>query len=122
MKLGAYTACLHDKPVAEALQTLRDLGLDSAEINSGGFLPPVHLPVDDIRASQDARDEYLGLFSSAGVTLTALNCNGNPLEPNPAVGPLHAKDVREAVGLGGLLGVRGVVTVSGVRGCDPGGG
>ena len=32
MKLGAYTACLHDKPVAEALRILRDLGLDSAEI------------------------------------------------------------------------------------------
>jgi hypothetical protein len=34
MKLGAYTACLHDQPVAEALQTLRGLGLESAEINS----------------------------------------------------------------------------------------
>jgi sugar phosphate isomerase/epimerase len=121
MKLGAYTACLHDKPVAEALQTLRGLGLDSAEINSGGFLPPVHLPVDDIRASQDARDEYLGLFSSAGMTLTALNCNGNPLDPNPAVGPLHAQDVRDAIELGALLEVKRVVTMSGLPGSDPGG-
>jgi len=56
MKLGAYTACLHDKPVAEALQTLRDLGLDSAEINSGGFLPAPHLPIEQVRASQDARE------------------------------------------------------------------
>ena len=46
MKLGAYTACLHDKPLAEALHTLRDLGLDSAEINSGGFLPAPHLPIE----------------------------------------------------------------------------
>ena len=38
MKLGAYTACLHDKPLEEALEILRDLGLNSAEINSGGFL------------------------------------------------------------------------------------
>src|SRR5512132_2924750 len=120
MKLGAYTACLHDKPVAEALQTLRELGLDSAEINSGGFLPPVHLPVDDIRASQGAREKYLGLFSSAGVTLTALNCNGNPLDPNPAVGPLHAKDVRDSIELAALLGVRRVVTMSGLPGSDPG--
>ncbi|HEV3012520.1 MAG TPA: sugar phosphate isomerase/epimerase, partial [Actinomycetota bacterium] len=82
MKLGAYTACLHDQPLPAALQTLAGLGLASAEINSGGFLPPVHLPVDDIRASQGARDEYLGLFSAAGLTLTALNCNGNPLDPN----------------------------------------
>ena len=41
---------------------MADPGLDSAEINSGGFLPPVHLPIDDIRASQKARDDYLGPF------------------------------------------------------------
>ena len=91
MKLGAYTACLHDKPLEEALAVLRELGLDSAEINSGGFLPAVHLPIDDIRASQDARDEYLGLFDAYGITLTALNCNGNPLHPDPEVGDKHAR-------------------------------
>jgi sugar phosphate isomerase/epimerase len=121
MKLGAYTACLHDKPVAEAIQTLRELGLDSAEINSGGFLPPVHLPIEQLRASKDTREEYLGLFASAGVTLTALNCNGNPLDPNPEVGPRHAQDVRDAIELGALLGVRRVVTMSGLPAAEPGG-
>ncbi|HEV3463460.1 MAG TPA: sugar phosphate isomerase/epimerase, partial [Actinomycetota bacterium] len=120
MKLGAYTACLHDQPVADAIQTLAGLGLDSAEINSGGFLPPVHLPVHDIRSSQDAREEYLGLFGAAGLTLTALNCNGNPLDPNPAVGPLHAQDVRDSNELAALLGVKRVVTMSGLPGSDPG--
>jgi sugar phosphate isomerase/epimerase len=33
----------------------------SAEINSGGFLPAPHLPIEPLRASQDAREEYLGL-------------------------------------------------------------
>ena len=121
MKLGAYTACLHDKPVAEAIQTLRELGLDSAEINSGGFLPPVHLPIEQLRAGKDAREEYLGLFASAGVTLTALNCNGNPLDPNPEVGPRHAQDVRDAIELGALLGVGRVVTMSGLPAAEPGG-
>jgi sugar phosphate isomerase/epimerase len=121
MKLGAYTACLHDKPVAEALQVLRDLGLDSAEINSGGFLPAVHLPIEEVRASRDAREEYLGLFDAAGVTLTALNCNGNPLDPNPEVGPRHAQDVRDAIELAALLGVRRVVTMSGLPAAEAGG-
>jgi len=121
MKLGAYTACLHDKPVAEALQILRGLGLDSAEINSGGFLPAPHLPIERVRASQDARDEYLGLFTSAHVTLTALNCNGNPLDPNPEVGPKHAQDVRDAIELAALLGVKRVVTMSGLPASDPAG-
>jgi sugar phosphate isomerase/epimerase len=121
MKLGAYTACLHDQPLTTALQTLRELGLDSAEINSGGFLPPVHLPIDDLRSSQDARDDYLGQFADAGITLTALNCNGNPLDPNPEVGPRHAQDVRDAIELGALLGVKRVVTMSGLPADEPGG-
>jgi sugar phosphate isomerase/epimerase len=121
MKLGAYTACLHDRPVAEALQTLRDLGLDSAEINSGGFLPAPHLPIEQLRASKDARDEYLELFTSTGVTLTALNCNGNPLHPDPEVGDKHGNDVREAISLAALLGVKRVVTMSGLPASDPGG-
>jgi sugar phosphate isomerase/epimerase len=120
MKLGAYTACLHDKPVAEALQILRDLGLDSAEINSGGFLSAPHLPIADIRASQDARDEYLGLFTATGVTLTALNCNGNPLHPDPQVRNKHGNDVRDAIELAALLGVKRVVTMSGLPGTDAG--
>ena len=119
MKLGAYTACLHDKPLAEALQILRDLGLDSAEINSGGFLPAPHLPIEEVRTSQDAREEYLGLFTSAGITLTALNCNGNPLHPDPEVRDKHGNDVREAVALAALLGVKRVVSMSGTPAADP---
>ena len=60
MKLGVYTACLHDKSLPEALQVIRDLGLESAEINSGGFLDAPHLPIENIRTSKDAREEYLG--------------------------------------------------------------
>jgi sugar phosphate isomerase/epimerase len=119
MKLGAYTACLHDKPVEEALQILRDLGLDSAEINSGGFLPAVHLPVDAVRSSETARDEYLGLFTASGVALTALNCNGNPLHPDPEVREKHADDLRESIEIAALLGVKRIVTMSGLPGTNP---
>ena len=99
MKLGAYTACLHDRPLPEALRILRELGLRGAEINSGGFLPAPHLPAADIRSSADARQEYLGLFADAGVELTALNCNGNPLHPDPDVRDKHATDLRDAIEL-----------------------
>jgi sugar phosphate isomerase/epimerase len=120
MKLGAYTAVLHDKPIAEALQVLHDLGLESAEINSGGFLPAPHLPIADVRASKDAREDYLGLFDEAGITLTALNCNGNPLHPDPQVRDEHGQDVLDAIELAALLGVPRVVTMTGLPGSDPG--
>ncbi|HZO65330.1 MAG TPA: sugar phosphate isomerase/epimerase [Kribbellaceae bacterium] len=121
MKLGAYTACLHDKPIADALKILREMGLDSAEINSGGFLPAPHLPIEQIRAGQTARDDYLGLFESSGVALTALNCNGNPLHPDPGIRQKHAQDVRDAIELAALLGVKRVVTMSGLPEAHAGG-
>ena len=114
MKLGAYTACLHDLPLPEALKTLAGLGLDSAEINSGGFIGTPHLPVDDLRSSSTARSDYLGQFADAGVTLTALNCNGNPLDPQ--VGEQQAQDIFDSIELAALLGVKRVVTMSGTPG------
>ena len=51
--------------------------------------------------------------------LTGLNCNGNPLNPLPGVGPKHADDLRRTIELAGLLGVRNVVTMSGTPGSDP---
>ena len=85
MKLGAYTACLHDKTLEEALEILRDLGLTSAEINSGGFIGTPHLPVEELLESAEAREKYLAIFPKYGIELTALNCNGNPLHPDPEV-------------------------------------
>ena len=36
MELGVYTAVLHDRPLPEALTTIRSLGLTGAEVNAGG--------------------------------------------------------------------------------------
>lgn len=118
MKLGAYTACLHDKTLEETLQTLSDLGLTSAEINAGGFIGTPHLPVEELLASEQARVDYLATFDRYGIELTALNCNGNPLHPDPEVH--HAADLRRSIKLAGLLGIPTVITMSGLPGTEPG--
>src|SRR6185312_16557784 len=107
-------ACLHDRSLDETLKILGELGLTSAEINTGGFIGAPHIPIDDILASAAAREDYLGRFAQAGITLTGLNVNGNPLNPDPEVGPKHAEDLRRAITLASLLGVRRVVTMSGL--------
>ncbi len=120
MKLGAYTACLHDRPLTEALDVLASNGLTSVEVNTGGFIPSPHCHVDLLLSSEQARRDYLGVFASRGMELTGLNCNGNPLNPLPGVGPKHADDLRRTIELAGLLGVPNVVTMSGTPGSDPG--
>jgi sugar phosphate isomerase/epimerase len=119
MKLGAYTACLHDRPLPEALEVLRSNGLTSVEVNTGGFIPSPHCHVDLLLSSEAARRDYLDVFASRGMELTGLNCNGNPLNPLPGVGPEHADDLRRTIELAGLLGVKNVVTMSGTPGSDP---
>ena len=121
MRLGVYNAILHDRPLPEALRVICDLGLTGIEINSGGFLPPVHIPTfDDILVSDAARDDYLGLFEGTGVSIAGLNCNGNPLHPDRAIGEKHAQDIRRSVRLANRLGQHRVVTMSGLPGGEPG--
>jgi sugar phosphate isomerase/epimerase len=121
MKLGVYNAILHDRPLPDALEVIADLGLTGIEINSGGFLPAVHIPTfDDILTSDAARDEYLGTFEGSGVAIAGLNCNGNPLHPNPEIGDKHAEDVRRSIRLANRLGQNRVVTMSGLPGGEPG--
>jgi sugar phosphate isomerase/epimerase len=120
MKLGAYTACLHDKTLEEVLPLLVEMGLESLEVNAGGFIGTPHLHVDALMASAKARKEYLAKIADAGMTLTSLNVNGNPLHPDPQVGPAHAKDLQTSIELASLLGVSNVVAMSGLPGAHPG--
>ncbi len=121
MKLGVYNAILHDRSLTEAIETVKSLGFTGIEINSGGFLPAEHIPTyDQILESDVARDEFLGLFEGTGVDIAGLNCNGNPLHPNPTIGEKHGGDVVKSIRLAQRLGVNRLVTMSGLPGGEPG--
>jgi sugar phosphate isomerase/epimerase len=121
MKLGLYNAILHDRTLPEAIDVIAGLGLTGIEINTGGFLPAVHVPaMDDILVSDTARDDYLGLFEGTGVSIAGLNCNGNPLHPNSAISAKHAEDIRRSIRLAQRLGQHRVVTMSGLPGGESG--
>ena len=121
MKLGVYNAILHDRPLEEAIGVIADLGLNGIEINSGGFLPPTHIPnIDEIVASPAAAKAFLAKFDGTGVEIAGLNCNGNPLHPNPVIGEKHAEDVRRSIRAAAALGQNRVVTMSGLPGGEPG--
>lgn len=122
MRFGAYNAVLHHLDLASAIDYLETLGLDGIEINSGGFLPATHVPdLDLILTSDTARDELLGVFEGKKVQIAGLNCNGNPLHPNPTIREKHADDVRKSILLANRLGQTRVVTMSGLPAGEPGG-
>lgn len=117
MKFGVYNAILHDRSLPEALKVVKDLGLEGIELNTGGFLAPVHVPnIQEILESDTARDDFLGVFETAGVELLGLNCNGNPLHPNPKIRGPQSADVLTAIKLARRLNQNRVVTMSGCPG------
>ena len=121
MKLGVYNAVLHDRPLEDAVEVVASLGLGGIEINSGGFLAPVHIPeIDQIIAEPSVARKYLRRFDGTGVEIAGLNCNGNPLHPNPVIGKKHAEDVRRSIRAAAALGQTRVVTMSGLPGGEPG--
>jgi sugar phosphate isomerase/epimerase len=75
--------------------------------------------IDDILVSDSARDDFLEIFAGTGVVIGGLNCNGNPLHPNPVIGDKHAEDVRRSIRLAHRLGQNRVVTMSGLPGGEP---
>jgi sugar phosphate isomerase/epimerase len=121
MQLGLYGAILGDLSLPDAIQVVANVGLTGLEINTGGFLPAVHVPAfDDILVSDTARDDFLGVFEGTGVSIAGLNANGNPLHPNRAIGEKHAEDVRRSIRLAERLGQHRLVTMSGLPGGEPG--
>jgi len=118
MKLGAYTACLHDRTLADALDILAGLGLTSVEVNAGGFIGTPHLPVEDLLADPSGAEAYLAQYAQRGLTLTGVNANGNPLHPDPEIH--HGTDLHRAIEVAGVLGVKRVVTMSGLPHAHPG--
>jgi sugar phosphate isomerase/epimerase len=114
MKLGVYTAILHDRDLPAALTVIRELGLTGAEVNVGGFIGTPHIPVDDVLTSATAREDYLGVFAEHGVELTGLNVDGNPLHADPVVREKHSADLQRAVEIAGALGVGRIVAMSGL--------
>ena len=121
MRLGLYDAIVLDRPLPEVIALTAELGLTGIELNTGGFQPAAHVPnMDDILASDAARDDFLGLFEGTGVEIAGLNCNGNPLHPVAAFATKHADDIRRSIRLAERLGQTRVVTMSGLPGGEPG--
>ena len=81
----------------------------------------VHIPeIDQIIADPSVARKYLRRFDGTGVEIAGLNCNGNPLHPNPVIGEKHAEDVRRTIRAAAALGQTRVVTMSGLPGGEPG--
>src|SRR3954469_9925247 len=97
MKIGLFTDGLAHLSFEAALDTAARLGIQMVEIGTGNFSPAPHCDLDQLLESSGARDQFLGTLVERGLALSALNCSGNLLHPDQAVGERSREVFRKTV-------------------------
>lgn len=114
MQLGLITDSLGSQPLEKVLDTAAGLGLDTVEIATGNWSESPHARLGELVSSATARDALAQAISSRGLTLSALNANGNQL--HPVTGPAQDRVVRDTIKVASEMGVPTVVLMSGLPG------
>ncbi len=115
MHIGLVTDSLPDLALPDLVETASRLGIASLEFGCGNWSAAPHLPVDRLLSSEAARAALLATLSRRGLSISALNCSGNPLHPG-TIGAAHRAVTSKTIRLAGLLGVNRVVMMSGCPG------
>lgn len=115
MKIGLVSDSLAHLPVDEVIKTAAELKLDCIEFATGNWSTAPHLNLEKLLSSTYARAELKSKLDDNGLTLSALNANGNPMHPGET-GKIHSDCLYKTLELANLLGVENVITMSGLPG------
>ena len=84
MKIGLFTDSLQDLSFPEAVNWVADHGIEAVELGTGNFSNAPHCNLEVLLTDAESRAKLLGELKARGLILSALNCNGNVLDPDPA--------------------------------------
>ena len=115
MKIGMITDSLAALSLDELLGTAAELGIEQLEFAAGNWSQAPHLTLDRMLDSAQAGQEFTGKLRGHGISISALNCSGNPLHPGE-IGERHREVTRKTITLAGLMGIERVVMMSGCPG------
>lgn len=115
MKIGLNTDGVGHLSLQQTLDFAAELGLDAVEFATGAWSSAPHLDLIALRQDPSARRALLADTAERGLSISALTCSGNPLDPGPS-GRDHDRVTRDTIALAGELGVDRVVMMSGCPG------
>jgi sugar phosphate isomerase/epimerase len=121
MKIGLFSDSLGEMSFETMLAWLVSEGIEAVEIGTGNFSPAPHCDLDKLVDDEDYRTAFIGSIHARGLELSALNCNGNLLDPHPDRQALAQTVFRKTIIAASKLGIETVVTMSGCPGDLDGG-
>ena len=116
MYLGVFSVLFQDLPLASALDKVCALGLDCIEIGTGAYPGNHHCDLDGLLSAPEQIPIYRRQVESAGLFISALSCQGNPLHPDPRIANEHHITFEKTVLLAERLEVPVINLLSGCPG------
>ncbi len=128
MKLGVFTVLFANLPFERMLERVKSYGLDCIEVGTGGYPGNAHCDLDGLLADPARQRQYIRSIEGAGLSISALACQGNPLHPDKEIAEEHRELFRKTVLLAERLEVpivnvmycRAVLATSTGRACPTG--
>ena len=120
MELSICTDVFGKIPFNEMLDRVKAYGINAIELTTGGwggcfFVPSAEELIKNPAKLSAFKDE----IDKRDLKISALNCSGNPLIDTP-MGHAHSKTIHDTAVLAGKLGVKTIVTMSGLPAGAPG--
>jgi sugar phosphate isomerase/epimerase len=116
MKVGVFTNLFAGMGLADCLEYLSGMGVESVELSTGNYNGSPHCPLDELLESDSRCRQYKKMISDRGLEICALSCHGNVLHPDSDKRNRFVKVQHQTIRLAEKLGVQTVNTFSGCPG------
>jgi len=120
MHLGAISTVFVSLPLKDAAQRMRQLGLKSIEIGTGGFFPKNHCDPAQLLTHESALAEFKDTLAESDLKISAFAMHGEPLHPDPVISQAYHRDFRDTCALARKIGVTRMTLLSGLPEGSPG--
>lgn len=119
MYLGVFSVLFQQLPFEAMLEKVRGMGLDCIEVGTGAYPGNHHCDLDWLLGERERIGAYRKQIDSAGLFVSALSCQGNPLHPRSEIADAHNAIFEKTVLLAEQMEVPVINLLSGCPGDSP---
>ena len=117
--IGVFDPAFPDLTTDELVNKYANLGVEAAEIGTGGYPQNKHCPMPELLADSAKLKAWRKKFDDHNIQIATLSCHGNPVHPDKAVAARDAELFKQTVLLAEKLDVKVIVGFSGCPGANP---
>jgi sugar phosphate isomerase/epimerase len=117
--IGVFDPAFPDLTLDQLVEKYQQMGVEAAEIGTGGYPNNKHCPLDDLLADPAKLRAWKKKFDDHNIQVATLSCHGNPVHPDKAIAERDDQTFRKTVLLAEKLDVKVIVGFSGCPGANP---